>query len=162
MDTLYENIGGKLKGLAKAMFIVETVAAIAGGIALIAIDEDLMLYGLLVLLVGPFVAYLGSWFLYAFGELVEKMCRNESNTRVIIKFLKENQMQTREKPAEPKEVAPQSAYTPNIDAAIGYEEANAYVPSGKNTIVCPQCNIEQPISRKICWNCGTKFVEVDE
>ena len=161
MDTLYGNIGGKLKGLAKAMFIVETLAAIIGGIALIAIDEDLMLYGLLVLLVGPFVAYLGSWFLYAFGELVEKMCRNESNTKSILKFLKENQKKE-EKPAEPQAAAPQNAYAPKIEAAIGYEEANAYVPSGKNTIVCPQCNIEQPISRKICWNCGTKFAEVDE
>ena len=53
-------------------------------------DEDFILYGFLALVCGPIVALVGSWILYAFGELVEKTCDNESNTRMIIQLLKEN------------------------------------------------------------------------
>ena len=46
---MYDNIGGKIKGLAKAVFIVEAIAAVITGIALMAIDEDLILFGILTL-----------------------------------------------------------------------------------------------------------------
>ncbi len=78
---MYDNIGGKIKGLAKATFIVEAIAAVITGIALMATDEDLIGYGLLVMLLGPIVAWVSSWLLYAYGELVDKACDIERNTR---------------------------------------------------------------------------------
>ena len=69
---MYDNIGGKIKGLAKAFFIVEAIAAVIAGIALMAIDEDLILFGALALILGPVVAWVSSWLLYGFGELIEK------------------------------------------------------------------------------------------
>ena len=69
LDTLYEDIGGKIKNWAKWIFVVETIAAIIGGLALI--FNDAAGIGLIVLIFGPLVAWVGSWFLYAFGELVQ-------------------------------------------------------------------------------------------
>ena len=68
---MYDNIGGKIKGLAETVFIVEAVGAVITGIVLLAKNDDLILAGLLTLVCGPIVAYIGSWILYAFGELVE-------------------------------------------------------------------------------------------
>ena len=67
----YENIGDKIKGLAQMAFVVEAIAAVITGIALMASDEDLILYGLLVLIAGPIIAWVSSWLLYGFGQLVE-------------------------------------------------------------------------------------------
>ena len=79
--TMYDNIGGKLKGLAKVLFIVPAIAAVLAGIVLMSTDEHLILYGLLVMVVGPIVAWISSWFLYGFGELIDKACDIERNTR---------------------------------------------------------------------------------
>ena len=78
---MYDNIGEKIKGLAIAFFIVEAIAAVIAGIALMAIDEDLILFGALTLIVGPVVAWVSSWLLYGFGELIDKTCDIERNTR---------------------------------------------------------------------------------
>jgi len=78
---MYDNIGGKIKGLAKASFIVAAIAEVITGIALMATDEDLIGYGLLVMFVGPIVAWVSSWLLYGFGELIDKASDIERNTR---------------------------------------------------------------------------------
>lgn len=80
---MYDNIGGKIKGLAKAVFIVEAIAAVIAGIALVAIDEDLILYGVLTLILGPAVAWVSSWLLYGFGELIDKVCEIATNTKTL-------------------------------------------------------------------------------
>jgi hypothetical protein len=77
---MYDNIGGKIKGLAKATFIVEAIAAVITGIAFMAMDDDLVPVGLLVMILGPIVAWVSSWLLYGFGELIDKTCDIARNT----------------------------------------------------------------------------------
>ena len=90
LDNLYENIGGKIKNWAKWIFIIEAIGAIITGLVLLFTDEDLILYGLLTLVCGPIVAWVGSWLLYAFGELVDKTSENEKNTRNILALMKKS------------------------------------------------------------------------
>ena len=71
LDNLYGNIGGKIKGLAKWTFIVEAIGAIITGIVLMCSDSTLMLYGLLTIFFGPIVAFVSTWILYGFGELID-------------------------------------------------------------------------------------------
>lgn len=71
LDMMYENIGSKLKNLAKWSFIVEAVGAVITGISLLTTDENYILSGTLTLVFGPIVAWVGSWILYAFGQLIE-------------------------------------------------------------------------------------------
>ena len=66
---MYDNIGGKIKQLARITFAVEAISAIIGGIALFVNEE--FLFGLLCFFAGPIVAWVSSWLLYGFGELIE-------------------------------------------------------------------------------------------
>ena len=78
---MYDNIGGKIKGLAKATFIVEAIATVITGIGLMASDDYIMIpVGLLVMVIGPVVAWVSSWSLYGFGELIDKTCDIARNT----------------------------------------------------------------------------------
>ena len=71
---MYENIGKKLKGLALAVFIIMFILSIVGGAIIIIVDDDLVAVGIVVMLVMPLVAWISSWFLYGFGELIDKVC----------------------------------------------------------------------------------------
>lgn len=108
LDELYTDVGGKIKNWAKWIFIVEAIGAIITGLVLLCTDADLVVSGLLVMFLGPFVAWVSSWILYAFGELVEKTSDNESNTRAILQILKDNNQNISNihtppaKPSQPK------------------------------------------------------------
>ena len=72
LDILYENIGGKIKNWAKWMFIVEAIGAIITGLVfLIDWGFEYGWWALFIIFFGPIVAWVGSWILYAFGELAE-------------------------------------------------------------------------------------------
>ncbi|MDY5940028.1 MAG: hypothetical protein SPJ23_00045 [Eubacteriales bacterium] len=90
LDNLYENIGGKIKNLAKWIFIIEAIGSIIAGLVLLFTDEDLILYGLLTLVCGPIFAWVGSWILYAFGELVEDTHAIRNEYYPIINDIKKN------------------------------------------------------------------------
>ena len=47
LDILYGNIGGKIKKMAKWIFIVEAIGAIIAGLVLMFTEEDFILYGCL-------------------------------------------------------------------------------------------------------------------
>lgn len=78
---MYENIGGKIKGLAKATFVVEAIAAVITGIVLMVDDENMIPFGLILLIAGPAIAWASSWLLYGFGELIDRVCEIAKNTR---------------------------------------------------------------------------------
>lgn len=78
---MYDNIGGKIKALAKFIFIFQAIAMFITGIVLLAVDDDLIAVGLPLMLAGPLLAWISSWMLYGFGELIEKTCQIECNTR---------------------------------------------------------------------------------
>lgn len=87
MDWLYKNIGDKIKGLAKWSFVIGSCAMIGGGMVLI-FDEKLSVgFGFFAILIGLILLYLSSVVLYAFGELVQRTCDNEDNTRSILKSM---------------------------------------------------------------------------
>lgn len=85
---MYDNIGEKIKGLAKFFAIVLGIGlAILGGY-IMSIDEELILPGLIVFIVGPLIAWISSWLIYGFGELIEKtsaieyaMCGTRAKTQ---------------------------------------------------------------------------------
>lgn len=80
-EKMYGDVGNKIKNLAVISFFLETIAAIITGIALMTSDDDFVPVGILVLCTGPIAAYVMSLFIFAFGELVNKACDIEANTR---------------------------------------------------------------------------------
>ena len=77
---MYDNIGKKIKGLANATFIVEAILSVITGIALWVTIEEW--WCALILFCGLAVAWVSSCFLYGFGEIIDKLCDIEQNTRV--------------------------------------------------------------------------------
>ena len=107
LDDLYKNIGEKIKGWAKWIFAIEAAAAIVYGLVLI--FDDAALAGIIVLIVGPLVAWVSSWLLYAFGELVDKTAANEKHTKDILKILEaKDKPQIKVAPPAPRPVATHS------------------------------------------------------
>lgn len=87
LDELYSNIGRKLQVLAQIVFVVEALASVLGGMIMLIGG---LWFGILVTIFGALLAWISSWTLYAFGELVDKTVANEKNTRNILKILLEN------------------------------------------------------------------------
>ena len=75
----FSNIGKKIKTLAKVIFVILLIALPILGIVSI-VDGD-VLYGCIMLILGPVIAWIASWFLYGFGELIDKVSDIEYNTR---------------------------------------------------------------------------------
>ena len=127
----YENIGNKIKGLAQMAFVVEAIAAVITGIALMASDEDLILYGLLVLIAGPIIAWVSSWLLYGFGQLVE------NSDIIVAEYNRKNEKHEKEvaknnekKQAQRKKQIKANMENPNFDE-------DEYID-----IACPNCKAE--------------------
>ena len=68
---MFDNIGGKIKTLAKVVCWIGIIACIITGIVLMATDDDLILVGILTAVVGSLLSWVSSFILYGFGQLVE-------------------------------------------------------------------------------------------
>lgn len=77
---MFENIGGKIKGLAKFICWVGIVICVIAGIimfiqageAYYSADRTvLIITGLAIIIVGSLMSWIGSFLLYGFGELVD-------------------------------------------------------------------------------------------
>lgn len=74
---MFSNIGGKIKGLAKVICIVGMAISVVAGIVMIGFvsssynGDTMTVMGCVVMIVGPLVSWIGSFFAYGFGELIE-------------------------------------------------------------------------------------------
>ena len=93
---MYDNIGGKIKGLAKILCALESISTVIWGLYVMAEDADLALIGFLIIIGGVLVTWVSTFLLYGFGELIDKACAIERNTR------------GQNAPAEPPTAAPDS------------------------------------------------------
>lgn len=146
---MYDNIGGKIKLLAIWIFIIEAIAAVIFGIDLVANDDGL--FGFLTIILGPIVAWVSSWLLYGFGQLVHNSDiiaedfsrKNEKHEKVVAKNYERRQAQHR------KEVKATIA-NPEIDEDVFIDitcpicKAELSYPKGqlqsKDGVTCPMCD----------------------
>ena len=142
LDNLYENIGGKIKNWAKWMFIVEAICAIIVGVALFSeaeYDEIFILYGFLTIIVGPIVSLVGSWILYAFGQLVEDVhaMRDKEGTT------KEGhaKRETEEKAEQKTTISPNQEVKENVVVPV-------QIKNGKYE--CPKCGCSVKKGQEKC------------
>lgn len=77
---MYDNIGGKIKMLAKVTTIVLAILFIVLGTITMAMGDIGVIIGLLILIVGVLLSWISSWVLYGFGEIIEKVAEIEKNT----------------------------------------------------------------------------------
>lgn len=92
---MYNNIGKKIKGFAIVLAVVLTVVYVFCGIAMIAGFSSSQSQqggagiagGVIIMLLGPVIAWISSWFLYGYGELVDKMAEIKKNTDYMAKLI---------------------------------------------------------------------------
>ena len=91
LDSLYENIGNKIKAWAKWIFVLGAIISVIGSIVDIINAEDpgQILAAIFMIFLGPLICWVSSWMVYGFGELIEKVSANESHTRKILKLMAE-------------------------------------------------------------------------
>ena len=79
---MFNNIGGQIKGLAKVICWLGIIASVIIGILLIMsatnrngyysyTDTNMVITGILVMIMGSILSWIGSFVLYGFGELVD-------------------------------------------------------------------------------------------
>ena len=78
---MFSNVGQKIMGLATLVCWIGIIVSILTGIIMMAASESLVLVGLLTAVVGSLGSWIGSWFTYGFGELLETTKKIEKNTR---------------------------------------------------------------------------------
>lgn len=75
---MYDKIGKKIKILTQILTIISVIASIIVGFVYIAGG---LLIGLIFILLCPVLIWISSFFMYAFGELVDKVCDIEKRSR---------------------------------------------------------------------------------
>lgn len=68
---MYNNIGGKIKGLSIVIAIIEVALAAIVGCILMITDDDMAMVGIIIITVGGIASWISSWMLYGLGELIE-------------------------------------------------------------------------------------------
>lgn len=153
LDKLYTNIGKKIQTWAKWIFIVEAIGAIITGIGMLIEDEDLILVALLIVILGPIVAWVSSWLMYGFGKLIEDVeaIRNKDPKPVVIQQSAPSQPTANTPPA----TAPASAKTTPV-----HTETNRPAVAPNQVFdsywVCGKCKTKNMNTRNDCWSCGHK------
>ncbi len=117
---MFSNIGGKIKKLASVTCWILIIASVIGGLAMIITGADMyggegfILGGVIILIVGPLVAWVSSFVLYGFGQLVQ------NSDKVVVLMGGEI------------EEAPASSPIKNIGAM--FEAANAEAPAKEKPV----------------------------
>ena len=67
---MYDHIGGKLKKIAKVLYVMGLIASVAAGIGVVVMYNFFM--GLAVIALGALVSWALSIAIYGYGELIER------------------------------------------------------------------------------------------
>lgn len=65
---MFDNICGKIKTMAQVICVLGIIGSVIGGIVLISVD--MVIVGIIVLIGGSLLSWLGSFGLYGFGQLI--------------------------------------------------------------------------------------------
>ncbi len=77
----FDRVGKKIKDLVKILFYIQLVVYGIIGLSLALMGPFGILIGIVVFGVGALVAWISSWMLYGYGEIIDKVCDIEINTR---------------------------------------------------------------------------------
>ena len=171
---MYDNIGRKIKSLAKFIFVLESIASFFAGILIYALSNKAALT-FIIMICGPLIAWISSWTLYAFGELVE-------DVGVIRRsFQKENIAQQNSTTTSSFEIIttpPKQSHTHGIfckvcGADITFDKSTCHVCDSKiptptnnaSTIVdetnendiCKICGADITLDTSVCHVCKNKI-----
>ena len=163
-DGLYENIGGKIKNLAKWTFYINAVLVVIAGVITSVGTLFSSLYNegagpIIIFLSTPFavaleilVAWVGTWTLYAFGELVEDTHELRTIAETNLNAPEPTKVAAPAPVEEAKPAPTEAAPAPKVKTP---QPPRADVDTTRYW-VCPRCAKTNLLTRDTCWSCGEK------
>ena len=151
----YDNIGEKIKSWAKWIAIVESVLSVIGGI-LVMVNEigggdSWLLMGPLLMILGPMIAWVSSWLLYGFGEIVSASIIYQYES-----YDKGNSYMNSSDSEDMKELA-ERAQKESTEREIASKNAPIIEINRWGDGICPEChkpiNLDPNILHAICPKC---------
>lgn len=145
---MFDNVGGKIKGVVKGFFALLIIITIIISIVIWYNVADWhngfvgFLAGGVTFGIGFFFAWLSCLAAYAFGQLVE-------NSDIIREYLEEDDDTSEDRSVSSNNS--NASYSPRR-----YSE-EVYVNENGNSVTCPKCNEYQPVGRGYCSICGTSL-----
>jgi hypothetical protein len=140
------------------------VLSVVAGVGLILTEEEFIFFALLVWVAGPLGAWVSSWFLYGFGEIICTLQAIEENTRGSALSLKKQEKTAKQEPSKKSTPAKQTAKTPPSKAKTALpeeeeeeEEDDEGVEEGTPQTRCPKCGKEHDFDYPKCPHCGHKY-----
>lgn len=158
---MFDNIGGKIKGLAMVATCIGILSSFLTGLIMMLGGNVI---GLFVMLLGSFASWLGSLTLYGFGQLIE-------NTDKLIKLnrlMAEAIIKTPNAPAPSAQVPVADPNTPwvchNCGSPMGANDqfcvncgsvrSTAFSPRNSEPWICASCGMTNSPRVKSCQVCG--------
>lgn len=134
---MFDNIGEKIKGLAKGYFVVSSILGVLGGIIILACDIQTTVWNVIAGLMIPFaplIAWVSSWILYGFGELIDKTCDIERHVREKSEY----EDASSPNPLPPHMTAPHEPTSTSHHSTSSQKNSSAQIERHVNTVVDPQ------------------------
>ena len=138
--SMWDNIGSKIKVLAKVIAWIGIICSIIGGIVLFVIGLKMRYGGALyvglgfaAIIGGSLISWISSWFMYGFGEIIH-------NTEIIRRNISKN---------ENKSDIGSSGLNPS-NVSSGSSTGN----KSSDTWVCKKCGEKNPHYSTSCKGCG--------
>lgn len=152
---MFENIGDKIKTLAKICCLIGIIGSVITGIILISSIN--VLVGIAITIGGALLSWIGSFFVYGFGELIESNAEISTQNSEIIDLLKKQQDKPESKQNNTAQNASLSA--PKTEKQTDFSNAESVKTQSINSmqIKCPRCGTVQPSSFTECVRCNSKF-----
>ena len=152
---MFDNIGGKIQGLAKVICWIGIIASVIAGIVMIYdatsryyTDTELVWLGIAVAIVGSLLSWVGSFVLYGFGELVE------NSDEIVYELQKKQSGSVTIEGSAPRVMArPYIGKDPYAAAAEAAEKRPG--SDGGKTWTCPYCFSKNPTDSMKCKSCGS-------
>ena len=148
---MYDNIGSKIKSLATVICVVLIILSIISGIAIMIVSEGMVLVGILVAGLGSLFAWVSTFFIYGFGELIE-------NTSILVRESKKISSNTKQEKASVE--SPLENKTP-ANTNSSYRASANNISTKTNTVsstakFCSECGAKMDV-KKFCTNCGKEL-----
>ena len=147
---LFDNIGGKIKGVSRLACWAGIIGCCLIGIRLILSRHAIL--GLMAAGFGSLLFWISSLAIYGFGQLVE-------NSDILVQCFQERKpvktTKLEQAPLEPKSLrqAKRKDIPPDAIVFPSYTE---------DEITCPRCGFVQKAYQKYCQSCHAPFVYEDE
>jgi len=160
---MFDNIGGKIKKLSKIFCWIGIIADIFVGFYLIALGEGkisginaiFIIVGWIIIILGPIISWISSFFMYGFGQLIE-------NSDMLIKKMDMASITTNSKQGKDRkpQVEAQPKKANNAKPKVIIFNDFEYISEDK--IKCRGCGTIQNSNRNVCFECGRYFAQSSE